>query len=695
MNASGIDLRSRAEAMAQSRAEGSPEAQNHDSLAASQKLLHELQVHQIELELQNEELRRVQGELEGLKERYFEFYNLAPVVFFTLSESGLIQEANFTAVALLGTTAQALDQRPFSRFIHAQDTGQFNLRTRHLLDTGEPQEFDLRLVKADGTTFWGHLVATLLREAGIIRLVISDVTERRGAEDALRASNELLSRFIENSPIYAFIKQVDSVSCRVLYASENFQQMIGIPGSKMVGKSMEELFPAELAAKIDADDRAVVLSGKLLEIDEELHDRHYRTLKFPISLGETTLLAGYTIDVTEHHLAEARRLQLEANSQQIRKAESLGVMAGAVAHIFNNKLQSVIGNLEIINLLEKDDDPGKYTARAKQSAEQAADISKDLLIYLGNTRPELEPRLLAMLCNRHVPHLQKTMPATINLEADCPYPGPVVNANKEQIHQVITNLVTNAAESMAGKTGCVHLRIYACSPADIRLTHWFPLEWQPHGQDYACLEVTDEGIGMPDSVLDKLFDPFYTTKFIGRGMGLPTVLGIVQTHGGGLTVESREGQSSTFRAYFPVSELEPLPSDFELDDAAPTLKVGGTILLIDDVEALLLSTKTLIEKMGFTAITARNGLEGLEVFQQYQEEIRCVITDLTMPRMDGWETIYSLRQMKPDLPMILTSGYDKTEVLSGKHSDRPQLFLGKPYDFEQLRKTVGQALQDG
>ncbi len=118
-------------------------------------------------------------------------------------------------------------------------------------------------------------------------------------------------------------------------------------------------------------------------------------------------------------------------------------------------------------------------------------------------------------------------------------------------------------------------------------------------------------------------------------------------------------------------------------------------VVMDDVEALLLSTKTLIEKMGFTAITARNGLEGLEVFQQYQEEIRCVITDLTMPRMDGWETIYSLRQMKPDLPMILTSGYDKTEVLSGKHSDRPQLFLGKPYDFEQLRKTVGQALQDG
>jgi len=270
-------------------------------------------------------------------------------------------------------------------------------------------------------------------------------------------------------------------------------------------------------------------------------------------------------------------------------------------------------------------------------------------------------------------------------------PGPIIKANAEQLQQLLTNLVTNAGEAMGSAGGSVRLSLSTCPAAEVPTAHRFPIGWQPQGPDYACLEVADTGVGIASADIEKLFDPFFSTKFTGRGLGLSVVLGLVQAHGGALTVASPPGQGSIFRVYLPIS-TEEIPSLPERAVQAPEHEGGGTLLLVDDDEMLMESACALLDLLGFTVLTAQDGIEALEVFRQHQTEIRCVLTDLTMPRLDGWGLLSALRQLDPNLPVILASGYDKTQVLGGTHSDRPQAFLSKPFSLEQLRDALGQAL---
>jgi signal transduction histidine kinase/CheY-like chemotaxis protein len=510
-------------------------------------------------------------------------------------------------------------------------------------------------------------------------------------EDRLLESNELLSLFVHHSPIYAYIKEVDSGQSRVLHASENFQQMIGIPGSALVGKTMAELYPPAMAEKITADDLAVVSGGKELELQEEFNGRSYLTHKYPIVHGGKTLLAGFTIDITKRKQDEAEKAELEAWNHQLQKAKSLGVMAGSIAHHFNNKLQSVIGYLEILPQLTKHEDPDRFVALAKEAAEKAAEVSRLLLIYLGNDSAPREPRHLSEICLKHLPLLQKDLPSQVTLAPDCPSPGPVISANVDQLQRVLANLVANASEAMTAAGGSIRISLRTCPSEGIPTSHRFPIDWKPKEPSYACLEVADNGCGIGEEDVEKVFDPFFSTKFIGRGLGLPVALGIVQAHGGSITVESSQGRGSVFRVYLPLS-TEPAISLPEGVAHAPEHEGDGTLLLVDDDDMLIQSTGALLGRLGFTVLTARDGAEALELFRQHQGEIRCVLTDLTMPRLDGWGLLAALRQLDPNLPVILASGYDKGQVLAGTRPDQPQAFLSKPFDLRQLRDALDLAL---
>lgn len=258
-------------------------------------------------------------------------------------------------------------------------------------------------------------------------------------------------------------------------------------------------------------------------------------------------------DITEHKRMEADKEKLEAQNRQLQKAESLGRMAGAIAHHYNNLLSAIMGNLEItMNDLPKGGDVGENLAEAMKATRRAAEVSALMLTYLGHSTNNHERVDLSETCRQSLPMLQAILPKEIEFKADLPSPSSHILANPDQIHQTLTNLVTNAWEAIGEGKGLISLNVKTVSTAGISSTLRFPLDWRPHGELHACIEVTDTGCGIAARDLEKVFDPFFTSKFTGRGLGLSVVLGVVRAHGGVVTVESTEGRGSIFRVYFPV-----------------------------------------------------------------------------------------------------------------------------------------------
>jgi signal transduction histidine kinase/CheY-like chemotaxis protein len=450
---------------------------------------------------------------------------------------------------------------------------------------------------------------------------------------------------------------------------------------------------AEFASKIKEANAKLIRfqwEGRLI-IGGKILWAHFESLPRPISNGDV-LWTGILYDITEKKQVEADRGKLDVQNRQLQKSASLDRMAGAIAHYYNNQLGVVIGNLEMaISELPQGSGAVRRLTAAMQAAEKAAEMGGLMLTSLGQTSGKREPLDLSETCRQALSNLRAVMPANVALETDLAFPGPVISANANKIQQVMTNLVTNAWEAVGESRGAIHLNVKTVSNAEIPASHRFPIDWEPQDLDYACMEVADADGGIADNDIENLFDPFFSSKFAGRGLGLPVVLGIVKSHGGVVTVESETGQGSRFRVFLPVSadEVQRQP------DKAPqplTTEEDGTVLLVEDDSMVRDTAVAMLKHLGFSVIEAKDGFDALELFRQRRNEISCVLCDLTMPRMNGWETLTALRKLAPDIPVILASGYDEAQVMEGDHPELPQVFLAKPYKHNGIRDAINQAL---
>jgi len=564
---------------------------------------------------------------------------------------------------------------------------------------------ELEEYKKDGSIVWVEVSLAFLRDKDRkpveILMVSRDITKRKRAEEALREERQRLTGIIKGTNVGTWEWNV-----------QTGETIFNDRWAEIIGYTQDEISPVSIETWMKfAHEDDLKASGELLEkhfrgeidyYEFESRMKHKDgSLVWVLDRGKVTswtkdgkplMMMGTHQDITERKQAEEEKAKLEAQNRQLQKAESLGRMAGAIAHHFNNQLGVVIGNLEMaIDDLPQGVGPVKSLTAAMRAASKAAEMSGLMLTYLGQSFDTHELLDLSETCLQRLPILQAVMPKDMVLETDLPSQGPVISADANQIQQILTNLLTNAWEAVGEEGGSIHLRVKTVSPADIPAAYRHPIDWQPQDHAYAFLEVTDTGCGIEDSDIEKLFDPFFSSKFTGRGMGLAVVMGIVKAHGGVITVESEPGRGSSFRVFFPVSGEEILR---QLDKAAPVPEIagGGTILLVEDEEMVRDIAKSMLTRLGFTVLEAKDGVEAVEVFRQRQEKIRFVLCDLTMPRMNGWETLTALRKLAPDVPVILASGYDKAHVMAGDHSELPQAFLGKPYRLQGLSDAIGQAL---
>ena len=283
----------------------------------------------------------------------------------------------------------------------------------------------------------------------------------------------------------------------------------------------------------------------------------------PLTVKGRTLLYSIVHDVTDRmraqrELAERDKAKLEDQNRQLQKAESLGRMAGAIAHRFNNLLGVVLGNLEMVmNVLPSESAAVENLIDAIRAARKTAEVSGLMLTYLGQSRAKADALDLSATCRRSLETIRPGMPKEVLLKQDLPSNGPFVRANAAQLQQALTNICTNAWEAIGAGRGTIQVAVKVVSPDEIAAANRFPPDWHPREFPHACIEVADSGCGIAGKDMEKLFDPFFSSKFTGRGLGLPVALGVAKACGGGVTVESRPGKGSTFRLFFPVEEQAP------------------------------------------------------------------------------------------------------------------------------------------
>jgi signal transduction histidine kinase/CheY-like chemotaxis protein len=390
--------------------------------------------------------------------------------------------------------------------------------------------------------------------------------------------------------------------------------------------------------------------------------------------------------------SEERRRQLDQHMQEVQRLESLGVLAGGIAHDFNNVLTVILGN---VRLGLEDLSPGApgraRLERIQAAAEHAQGLTRQMLTYSGRALLTLQPLDLSRLVLDMLDLLRASVAKQGEPQVDLADGLPAVEGDQTQIRQVVLNLAINAAEALPEEGGSIRVRTGLCRIGAEDLAGCFGTPDAAPGE-YVALEVSDSGQGIAAGQLARVFEPFFTSKASGRGLGLAAVLGIVRAHRGVIRVLSEPGAGTTFQVLLPASQRavsEPAPA------RAPGVRsrASGTVLVVDDEAAVLEVAQAFLERAGFRVLTASGGRAALDLLRARGPEVGAVVLDLVMPEMGGEETFDALRRLRPDLPILLVSGYDK-QLAADRFPDRGLAgILYKPYEPEELVERVRRAVE--
>ncbi len=518
-------------------------------------------------------------------------------------------------------------------------------------------------------------------------------TRMKSGEDALRESETRYRMLFENKHTVMFLTDPGSGAIRdanpaaCTFYGWSREQLMEKRIDEINILTREEVFAEMVAAR---SEKRNAFLFKHRKADDSLCD--VEVYVGPLIIKGQVLLFSIVHDITARKRAEAERAQFEEKTRQLRKAKSLGRMAGAIAHLFNNHLSVVIGSLELALSDLPDDFPLRDDlSTAMQAAWRASEISRLMLTYLGkdNVKPQLID--ISEVCCQYLPLLQHTTPSNVVIQTNFRSPGLLVRADVKQLQQVLANLITNGWEAIGSVPGKISLTTSIIAAADLPQIHINPPDATPVVEKFACLEVADSGCGMTEEALDQIFDPFFTTKFTGRGLGIPVILGIIKAWGGCIAVESTLGQGSVFRVYLPLV-AENITEQRDRETKSPDDKAEITVLLVDDQEMVRKMAQIMLERLNFRVVSAKDGNEALALYRNHEQQIGCVITDVAMAGMSGWDLLEALRRKNPGLPVILTSGYSEDQVMKGDHVERPQAFLGKPFTLAELEKNLNLAL---
>ena len=688
-------LRQQAEKIVQDTPGGALKTLDALSPAEAKRVLHDLQVHQIELELQNEELRQAQEALEASRARYFDLYDLAPVGYFTLDEEGLILEANLTGATLLGVARGALVKQPLSRFVLGDDTDNYYLRRKQLFKTGAPQAFELRLLRKDSEPFTAWMEATVAPADGgahACRVIISDITERKAIQEKLRHSQSLLQTAGRMAQVGGWAIKLphneltwsDEI-CGILDYPKGTVPPLAEALSLCSPASYEIISGALKSCARDGtpfDRELEILTAKRRRLDVRAIGQAVRD-----GYGNITGIEGAFQDITERKRAEQAHASLEAQLRESQKMEAIGTLAGGIAHDFNNILGSILGNAE----LARQDAASNWQAlvsleEIQKAATRARDLVQQILSF--SRRQPTSRRLMSLppVVEESARLLRAALPGGVRIECRCAADTPSVAADPTQVQQVMLNLGTNAAHAMEGRPGSIEIRVEGITLDEA--TARFDLNLRP-GR-YARVVVSDTGKGMDAATRRRIFEPFFTTKPVGKGtgLGLSVAHGIMQAHEGAIVAHSEPGKGSRLELYFPYAQTV-ADALVAPEDARPASEGRGqNILYIDDDEAQVFLIKRMLERWGYRVSAYLEQRDALDALLAGAVRFDLVVTDFNMPGISGLEVARAIRDARPELPVIVVSGYITDTLRAQAAAAGVRELISKSHEVEELRDVV-------
>jgi signal transduction histidine kinase/CheY-like chemotaxis protein len=401
--------------------------------------------------------------------------------------------------------------------------------------------------------------------------------------------------------------------------------------------------------------------------------------------GRVSGYRGLVRDVTERLQAERERRRLEVRFHQAQRLKGIGTLAGGVAHDFNNLLMGIQGNVSVLKLdLEPESEAFENVISIQQCVESGAKLTQQLLGFARGGKYVVEPTDINDIVRSTSQMFGRTRKEILIYVHYDEHIWPV-NVDKKQVEQVLLNMYINAWQAMP-RGGELYLRTENIVLDDKR-SRLFDIA----SGNYVRIIIKDTGVGMDDNTLQRIFEPFFTTKEIGTGtgLGLASAFGIIKNHNGYIDVKSREGQGSTFTIYLPAFDGE-IPDKEEAQDDLPP--GNETILLVDDEETILDACGTMLNRMGYTVITARGGREAIAVYQERHADIDMVILDIIMPDINGGEVFDHLVEIDPHVKVLLSSGYTIEDQAAAILERGCNGFIQKPYEMEQLNRSIREIL---
>ncbi|WP_198507130.1 PAS domain-containing protein [Mariprofundus aestuarium] len=578
----------------------------------------------------------------------------------------------------------------FLNVIHPDDREYVDKTYSQSLETRKPYNIEHRLLMQNGSVKWvNERCRTEYAEDGkpLMSLgTVLDVTDRKQAEEALRESELSLRQAQATAHLGSWTQDMEG---RITWSDELYH-IYGVspdtftPNAESLGSLVH---PDDWPRRQSWVDTCLKGGGvEPLEFRIIWRDGDLRYVRGLCELirdanGKPNHLAGTTQDITEYK-------RLEDQFYQAQKMEALGTLVGGIAHDFNNILSGITGNLYLARryakglpkAVDKLDTVEKLSLRASV-------LIKQLLAYARRDMVMMKPLQLAPYVEEVIKLLRSSLPENIELHVQACSDSLTINGDDTQLHQVLMNLVNNARDAVTGTKNpaiTVELEMFATDELFISEHPYFKRG------TYAHLSVKDNGCGIPDEHIEHLFEPFYTSKDIGKGtgLGLAMVFGAIKTHRGYVEVESVEGKGSTFHVYLPLIEAEApesaLPQQPDSVEGA-----GETILLADDDANVRETTIEVLKALGYRVLAAENGEQAVELFRENSETINLVLSDLVMPVMGGYESVQAMRQIQPDVRVIFATGYDSN---GDAHLD-DELVIRKPFVVEELSRLISQQLE--